>query len=143
MTGKKKILLGYNLYFTSNEVTQVAIEHCKAFDATMLIVSSVVGHSLDKKTGEIANEEARARLEQLESIVEQEGIEYEVHLLTRRSNAGDDLVRFASENDVYEMVIGFKERSTIGEIVFGSNYRLMIGKAPCPVVTVHVRDNGD
>jgi len=143
MTGQKKILLGYNLYFTSNEVTEVAIEHCRAFDAKLLVVSSVVGHSLDKKTGQVGNVEARERLEKLKAILEKEGISYEVHLLVRRANPGSDLVRFAEENDVFEMVIGFKERSTIGEIVFGSNYRLMIGKAPCPVVTVHVKDNGD
>ena len=35
------------------------------------------------------------------------------------------------------MVIGFKVRSSIGEIIFGSNDRRMIVEAPCPVVTVH------
>ncbi len=135
------ILLGFNLYFTSDEVTQVAIEHCKAFDAKLHVASSIVGHSLDRQ-GEIANEQARARLEGLKAELESNGIEYEVHLLVRRKNPGADLVRFAQENDIDQMIIGFKERSNIGEIVFGSNYRLMIANAPCPVVTVHVR-NGD
>lgn len=138
---KTKILLGYNLYFTSDEVTKVAIDHCRAFDAELHVVSSIVGHSLDKN-GEIENAEARVRMEKLESILEDNGIDFEVHLLVRRKNPGADLVRFAKENHIDLMVIGFKERSNIGEIVFGSNYRLMIAAAPCPVVTVHVRNGG-
>jgi len=45
--------------------------------------------------------------------------------------------QFAAEHDIDEIVVGFKQRSAIGEMVFGSNYRYLIAKAPCPVVTVH------
>ncbi len=129
-------MLGYNLYFTSDKVTRVAIKHTRLFGATLYVVSSIVGHSLDKE-GEVANVEARARLNKLKARLEKEGIPYEVHLLVRRSDPGVDLVRFAVEHEVDEMVIGFKVRSSIGEIIFGSNYRTMIAEAPCPVVTVH------
>ncbi len=140
MTGTRtKIMLGFNLYFTSEEVTQVAIEHCKKFDAKLLVVSSITGHS-QNELGEIENEDARRRLNDLKATLEQAGVDYEVHMIVRRTSPGADLVRFALEHDVYEMVIGFKKRSQIGEIVFGSNYRHMIANAHCPVVTVHVRD---
>ena len=132
-----RILLGYNLYFTSDEVTKVAIQHAKAFDAKLYVVSSIVGHSLDKD-GRIGNQKARTRLDNLKTRLEREGIPYEVHLIVRQSSAGNDLVRFAVEHEIDEMVIGFKVRSSIGEIIFGSNYRTMISEAPCPVVTVHV-----
>jgi nucleotide-binding universal stress UspA family protein len=133
---QKKIMVGYNAYFTSEEVIDVAKAHARAFNAKIVVVSSVVGHSLDE-TGKLANEEAAERLERLETSLKKEGIPYEMHLSVREKSAGEDLVAFARENNIYEMVIGFKERSAIGEIVFGSNYRIMIGKAPCPVVTVH------
>ncbi len=129
-------MVGYNAYFTSEKVIHVAKEHAKAFKAVPLVVSSVVGHSLDK-AGELANEEAAKRLKRLESSLVAEGIPYEMHLLVRGQTPGQDLVAFAREHNVYEMVVGFKKRSAIGEIVFGSNYRLMIGDAPCPIVTVH------
>ncbi len=129
-------MLGYNLYFTSDKVTQVAIKHTKLYGAKLYVVSSIVGHSLDRE-GEVANVEAKARLDKLKATLEKEGVPYEVHFVVRRSDPGVDLVRFAVEHQVDEMVIGFKVRSSIGEIIFGSNYRTMIAKAPCPVVTVH------
>lgn len=132
-----RILVGYNLYFTSDEVTRVAIKHAKAFGAKLYVVSSIVGHSLDKN-GKIANAAARARLERLETKLKNENIPHEIHLLVRKSDPGDDLVKFAVDHDIDEMVIGFKVRSALGEIIFGSNYRTMIAEAPCPVVTVHV-----
>ncbi len=143
MTGTKmNILLGFNLHFTSDEVTQVAIEHCKAFNARLDVVCSVVGHS-QNELGELTDEEANERLERLKATLKDNGVEYQVHMLVRRTSPGADLVRFAEKHHIDEMVIGFKERSNIGEIVFGSNYRHMIANAPCPVVTVHVRNEDD
>ena len=137
MKKQSRILLGYNLYFTSEEVTRVAIRHAKAFNARLYVVSSLVGHSLDRD-GNVANEKAKARLDELKKRLEEEAVPYEIHLIVRRDDPGNDLVRFAIEHEIDEMVIGFKVRSTIGEIIFGSNYRTMIAEAPCPVVTVHV-----
>ena len=133
---QKKIMVGYNAYFTSEKVIDVAKEHVKAFSAILVVVSSVVGHSLNE-AGKLANVKAAERLERLETSLDEEGIPYETHLLVRGKAPGEDLVAFARGNEIYEMVVGFKKRSAIGEIVFGSNYRFMIGDAPCPVVTVH------
>lgn len=137
MEKQPRILVGYNLYFTSDEVTGVAIKHAKAFGAKLYVVSSIVGHSLDRD-GNVANVKAQARLDRLKNRLKEEGIPHEIHLTVRQSDPGNDLVKFAKEYEVDEMVIGFKVRSTIGEIIFGSNYRTMIAEAPCPVVTVHV-----
>jgi hypothetical protein len=41
-----RILVGYNLYFTSDEVIKVAIDHAHAFGGKLFVVSSIVGHSL-------------------------------------------------------------------------------------------------
>lgn len=134
---QQRILVGYNVYFTSDEVIQVAIKQAKAFGAKLYVVSSIVGHSLDDN-GNIANEKARARLDKLKDTLNQENIAHEVHLIVRINDPGKDLVRFATDHEIDEMVIGFKVRSQIGEIIFGSNYRTMIAEAPCPVMTVHV-----
>ena len=66
----------------------------RRFHATLYIVSSIVGHSLDKN-GDVANEKAKARLEALKQKLEVEAVSYEVHLLVRRDDPGNDLVRFA------------------------------------------------
>lgn len=134
-----RIMLAYNVNFTSNEVTKIALEHTKAFGAKLYIVSSVVGHQLDPD-GNPSDTPAQQRLAKLRELVEAAGVDYEVHMMTREAGPASDLLEFAETFEVDEMVIGFKERSTIGEIVFGSNYRQLIGAAPCPVVTVHVKD---
>lgn len=133
---QKRIMVGYNAYFTSQRVIDVAKEHVKAFGGKLFVVSSVVGHSLSDD-GKLANEAAAERMEKLEAELVEEGIPYEMHLVVRGESAGQDLVSFAAENGIYEMVVGFKKRSHFGEIMFGSNYRLMIESAPCPIVTVH------
>ncbi len=132
-----KIMVGFNAYFTSDSVIKVAIDHAKAFKARLVVVTSVVGHSLDEN-GKLANVEAQQRLDRLKAFLENEGISYEMHLLVREDSAGEDLLNFAKENNIDEIIIGFKKRSTIGEIVFGSNYRHIIGSAHCPIVTVHI-----
>lgn len=129
--------MGYNLYFTSEKVSEVAIKRAKAFGARLYVVSSVVGHSLDED-GAVINVKARERLDRLKVRLEKEQIPHEVHLVVRKSDPGDDLVDFAVEHEIDEMVIGFKVRSAIGEIIFGSNYRTIIAKAPCPVLTVQI-----
>ena len=42
-----------------------------------------------------------------------------MHLLVRGRSPGEDLVRFAQEHGIDEIVLGFKQRSAIGEVVFG------------------------
>jgi len=133
---QKRIVVGYNAYFTSEKVIKVAKEHARAFNARLYVVSSVVGHSLDEE-GKLSNEEAAKRLDLLKASLKEEGIPHEMHMIVREKKAGEDLVRFANENNIDEIVVGFKERSAIGEMVFGSNYRYIIAKAPCPIVTVH------
>ncbi len=49
---------------------------------------------------------------------------------------GEDLVRFAKDNDIDEIIIGVKRRSKVGKLVFGSTAQYVILKAPCPVLAV-------
>lgn len=134
---RKTIVLGFNVDFTAEEVTQVAAEQALAHDAELHVVASVVGHQLDD-TGMPAEPQARQRLDLLREQLEAAGVDYTVHMLPREKTPGRDLVSFAERNDAYMLVVGFKERSVIGEIVFGSNYRELIAESPCPIVTVHV-----
>jgi nucleotide-binding universal stress UspA family protein len=133
---KKRIMVGINAHYTSDMVLSVAKEHARAFDATLFLFCSVAGHSLST-TGSTTSEGTEARVTRLQESLEAEGIPYETHIVARGESAGADLVNFAIQHDVDEIVLGFKQRSAIGEMVFGSNYRYVIAKARCPVVTVH------
>ena len=108
--GQMNIMVGFNAYFTSDSVIQVAVAHAKAFQAKLFVVSSVVGHSLDEN-GNIANEEAQSRLARLKTLLESEGVQYDMHVLVREDSAGEDLVNFAEAHNIDEIIIGFKKRS--------------------------------
>lgn len=58
------------------------------------------------------------------------------HLSVRGLSAGEDIVRYASENKVDEIVIGLKKRSQLGKMIFGSTARHVIMAAHCPVLSV-------
>ena len=50
--------------------------------------------------------------------------------------AGEDIVAFANEKQVDEIIIGVKSRSNLRKLLFGSTAQTVILEADCPVVTV-------
>ncbi|MGW8186758.1 MAG: universal stress protein, partial [Desulfobacterales bacterium] len=56
--------------------------------------------------------------------------------LVRGLSPGEDLVQFAKENRIDEIIIGVRRRSKVGKLVFGSTAQFVILNAPCPVVSV-------
>ncbi|MBF0572956.1 MAG: universal stress protein, partial [Desulfamplus sp.] len=67
---------------------------------------------------------------------EQKGIKSETHLLIRGIAPGEDVVRFAKEKGVDEIIYGMRKESKVAKIVFGSNAQYIILEAHCPVVIV-------
>ena len=65
-----------------------------------------------------------------------ENILSEPHLLVRGLSPGEDLVQFAKEYGIDEIIIGVRRRSKVGKLVFGSTAQFVILNAPCPVVSV-------
>jgi nucleotide-binding universal stress UspA family protein len=81
-------------------------------------------------------EQANENLEYAQSVFDDENIPCETKLLVRGMTPGEDIVKFAKEEAIDEIVIGIKRRSKVGKLLFGSNAQYVIIKAPCPVVTV-------
>ena len=128
-----KILAGYDGPRTAKEALKLAVFHARHFKARVYVAWSLIGgheDSLEKI------ETARDGLQQAESLFRDEGIPYETHLLVRGLSAGEDLVQFADENHVDEIVVGVRKRSQVSKLLFGSTSRFVILNAPCPVVTV-------
>jgi nucleotide-binding universal stress UspA family protein len=128
-----KILVGYDGSNAAKEALAVARVHARAFQAKVHIVTSLMkgdeNHMDDIQSAE-------QQLDYAVSYMEDGGVSAEKHLLIRGLSPGEDLVNFAEEHDVTEIVIGVKRRSNIGKIIFGSNARYVIMEATCPVVTV-------
>jgi nucleotide-binding universal stress UspA family protein len=75
-------------------------------------------------------------LEWAKSLFEENGITCNTHLLIRGLGPGEDLVEFAEENKVDEIVVGVKRSSKVGKLLMGSTAQYVILKAKCPVVSV-------
>jgi nucleotide-binding universal stress UspA family protein len=128
-----KILVGYDGSNQSKDALDLAKKHAVAFGANVIIVTSLLG---DKQTTAEQIREAQAGLEYAREVVASAGVPVETHLLIRGVSAGEDLVQFAADNQIDEIIVGVKKVSPVGKLIFGSNARHVILNAPCPVLSV-------
>lgn len=127
------ILVGYDGSNAAMDAVKLAVIHARAFDAQLLIVNSLKG---GKESSPEEIKTAEEQLAYIESFLAEKKIAFKTHLLVRGMSPGEDIVRFASENFVEEIVIGIKRRSKVGKLLFGSNAQYIILNANCPVVTI-------
>lgn len=128
-----KILVGYDGSASAKDALALAKKHAAAFDAAVTVVTSLTGGSV---THAAEVEHATQDLEFAEALFAKDGRPCETHLLVRGMSPGEDIVNYAKEHAVDEIIIGIKRRSKVGKLLFGSNAQYIIIKAPCPVVTV-------
>lgn len=128
-----KILVGYDGSDQAKEALNIAKKHAQAFNAAVYVVTSLTGES---ETTAPDVKHAQDELEYARQFFEEAGITVETHLLIRGVTPGEDLVNFASEKEIDEIVVGVRKMSPVGKLLFGSNARHVILHAPCPVVAV-------
>lgn len=128
-----KILVGYDGSNACKDALKVAITHAKAFGAEIHLVASMSKGTEDEH---LQINTVEDELHQIKAQVEKDGVQCETHLLIRGLMPGEDLVDYAKEKGIEEIVIGVKRRSKVGKLLFGSTAQFVILKAPCPVVSV-------
>ena len=128
-----KILVGYDGTNSAKDALNLSKSHAKAFDASVDVVTSMQkGTESERK----AIEQAERGLEYAKTLLEDADISCNTHLLIRGLSAGEDLVEFASENQIEEIIVGVKRRSKVGKLLMGSTAQYVILQANCPVVTI-------
>ena len=128
-----KILVGYKGVNVGKELLKIALTHAKAFKGEVLIVTSMVGGG---KSEQPKVQTAEENLEKAKKYFDENGITCKTHLLIRGLDAGEDIVNFAIEKKVDEIIIGVKSRSKVGKLLFGSTAQAVILQAECPVLSV-------
>ena len=128
-----KILVGYD----GGEVGRVALSLARDMagrhTAFVYVVTSMEGGSSERQADIIRAEEDLGFARQL---MENSGIKCEVQQSVRGLSAGEDLVKFAKENDINHIFLGIRKTSRAQKAILGSTARYVILNAHCPVTTV-------
>jgi nucleotide-binding universal stress UspA family protein len=128
-----KFLVGYDGSNAANDAIALACKYAAAQQAFVHVVTSM-GKGAEDNQKEI--DEAQQSLSYAESLLEKDGVACQTHLLIRGQPPGEDLVRFAEENDVDLIFVGVKRRSKVGKLLLGSAAQYVILNAPVPVVSI-------
>ena len=128
-----KILVGYDNSKVADQALILALKHAKAFNAEVLIMTSLEQSPMLEK---LDIDKAESKLENLKKPFIAGGISCDTHSSVSYQKPGEDLVNFAKENDVDQIIIGVKNRSKVGKLILGSNAHVIIMTAPCPVLAV-------
>ena len=129
-----KIMVCYDGSKSSKKALQLSLEHAKCFKADIVVVAILEGNS----------QEQLNHLDQLEPLLadaklllSHDTAKVETRLLSENNlSTGENLVAFASEDNIKEIIIGIKKRSRVGKFFTGSTAQYVILNAECPVTTV-------
>ncbi len=117
----------------SRAVLDVAKKHAKAFKATLYIATSMEKVS-EKERMDL--DKVEKQLAYVKNAMQAEGIDCETHILVRGLTPGEDIVEFAVDRKIDEIILGIEKKSKVGKLFFGSNAQFIILEAPCPVLSV-------
>ena len=127
-----KFLVGYNGSVEAKAALSLARDFAKTFSARVFVMSSMEGGA-GEKPEDIA--QAEQNLREAEDFFDEQGVECETHQMARGLTPGEDLVRFAEENQIDQIFVGIEKKSRTSKLILGSTAQFVILKAPCPVIT--------
>ena len=128
-----KILVGYDGSNSGKEALDLAKNHAMAFKGEVDVITSMV-KGTERERQDM--DQAKRGLEYAEALFKENNIPCKTHLLIRGLSSGEDLVEFAQENNIDEIIVGVRRRSKVGKLLMGSTAQYVILNANCPVVTV-------
>ena len=132
-----KIMVGYNGGEVGELALSLARDYAKTNNAFVYILTSLEGGS-SEKAADITD--AEKDLKFAKTLMDDGGVQCEAQQSVRGLSAGEDLVKFAEENEVEHIFLGIKKRSRVQKALMGSTSRYVILKAPCPVTTITLPD---
>ncbi len=129
-----KIMVYCNNTESAERAREIALEHAKAFNASVYLVTSISG-GVEIPKNDLDNTEKNLK-QYAEKMFKSADIECKYQVLLTTLAHGEALVEFAEKNNIDEIIMGVKQRSKVGKLVFGSTTQYVILEAPCRVVTI-------
>jgi len=137
-----KIMVCYDDSPAAKKAVRVARKRAKTMKGVVFLVISYSGSLYDSSGEKAAKkvwkdvEKAEKALNELKKGFDKDNIPCTTHVSVRSLEPGEDLVNYAEENDIDEIVIGIQKKSKVGKLLFGSTAQYVILKSNCPVLTV-------
>lgn len=128
------IMACYDQTPIAKDALRLAKTHAKAFNGKVYLVRSMEG-GIDIPKRDFDNAENELK-DLAETFFKEDGIACEPHLLVRGMTPGEDLIQFANEQKIDEIILGVRRRSKVGKLLFGSTAQYIILEASCPVVSI-------
>ncbi|MFU8768703.1 MAG: universal stress protein [Desulfotignum sp.] len=128
-----KILVGYDGGEEGRLALGLARDTAVYHNAFVHVITSMEGGSAEKQTD---IQTAEKNLGFAKTLLAHANIECDCQQSVRGMSAGEDLVKFAQENDIDQIFLGIRKKSRAQKAILGSTARYVILKAPCPVTTV-------
>lgn len=128
-----KIMVGYHGFEPEGHLEAAVIRQAEAFNAKVVLVTSVkIGEDVPKEAFDLAE----ANLEKGKAFLSQKGVDCSTVLLETGLSKGEDLLKYAKDNQIDEIIIGVRSRSKLGKLIFGSTAQYIILNARCPVLSI-------
>lgn len=111
----------------------LAIEEANRRQTRLIVVHSMRGGSRTKEDEYLRYQQA---LDDLESELNERGIEHEIKDYVRDQTPAEDLMDAVEEFDAELLVIGYKRRTATGKLLLGSHAQDVLMSATVPVLAV-------
>ena len=128
-----KYLVAYDGSNVAKAALELSQQYAKVFNAEVTVVASVIGEIMTRDSD---IDRAKKNLFFATKLMEEAGIPIKTELLVRGLKPGEDVTRFANENNFDAIFIGIRRRSKVNKMLFGSNASYILLNANKPVISV-------
>jgi nucleotide-binding universal stress UspA family protein len=129
-----KILVAYDGSSVSKAALKLARKRARAYGADIEVVAAMA-RSAGLKYEDVRKSEKKLERE-VGRLFNGDDTPYKTYLAITDLSPGEELVEFAGNHNVDEIIIGVRRGSKVGKFVFGSNAQYVVLHAPCPVVSI-------
>jgi nucleotide-binding universal stress UspA family protein len=129
-----KFMVCYDGSAESKEALKLAQQQAKALGARLEIVKTISRDSALKRS--FIEESEKELNREIAEIMGESEVPFSAQLLIGSLSAGEQIVKFARDEEINQIFVGIEKTSKVDKLVFGSTAQYVILQAPCPVVTV-------
>ncbi len=126
-----KLMVAYDGSDMAQRALTVAQKRAKALKAELHVFCSGNGNLESARMNRL-----KSSLKDVEMLCQACKIECSVEMTPGAASAAEEIIKYADQNAIDEIIIGLRKRSQLGKMLFGSTSRQVILDAPCPVLTV-------